>query len=273
MRAMDRNSNSDSRSSSTGAGEGRGSLSRAEAEAPLRTIKEAANHTRATTRSNVPPHDKYGNLLGPGRGDSFTVEPQPGSKPDGPVTDLGNGSYGVDVKSDPDSLEPPRVGIAQPGRPPAVIGPARFTVFAYSVKFVCGEQKSDCCGCTPVRPGRYSTEINIHNAGEKQTPVLKRMIPLVLAGTVVGREPNVKAPVTLEAIRLPAHTATMDDCCRILEMMLGAPPSGPTPLTIGILEILSLEELSVSAVYTASNSSECAPSIDVQQIATRLIVV
>jgi len=49
----------------------------------------------------------------------------------------------------------------------------------------------------------YSTEINIHNAGEKQTPVSKRVIPLVLAGMVVGREPNVKTPATLEAIRLP----------------------------------------------------------------------
>jgi hypothetical protein len=219
------------------------------------------------------PRDKYGNLLGPGRGDSFTVEPQPGSKPDGPVTDLGNGSYSVPVSSDPNSIDPPRVGIVQPGRPPVVVGPARVTVFAYSAKFVCGEQKDDCCGCAPVRPGRYSTEINIHNAGEKQTPVVKRIIPLVLAGSVVGREPNAKTPATLEAIHLPAHTATMDDCCRILEMTLGAPPAGPVPLTIGILEILSLEELSVTAVYTASNGHGCAPSIDVQQVTTRRIVI
>jgi hypothetical protein len=224
-------------------------------------------------RFTFTPRDKYGNLLGPGRGDSFTVEPQPGSTPDGPVTDLGNGSYTVDVSMDPNSLEPPRVGIVQPGRPPVVIGPARFTIFAYSVKFVCGEQKADCCGCTPVRPGHYSTEINIHNAGEKQTPVLKRVIPLVLAGAVVGREPNVKTPATLERLSLPAHTATMDDCCRILEMTLGAPPSGPTLLTIGILDILSLEELSVTAVYTASRGSDSAPSIDVQQVASRVIVI
>jgi hypothetical protein len=219
------------------------------------------------------PRDKYGNLLGPGRGDSFTLKPQPGSKPDGPVVDNGDGSYGVDVSNDPNSLGPPRVGIVQPGRPPAVIGPPRFTIFAYSVKFVCGEQKDDCCGCAPVRPGRYSTEINIHNAGDAQTPVLKRVIPLVLAGSVVGREPNVKGPATLQPLLLPAHSAMMDDCCRILEMTLGAAPSGPVPLTIGILEILSRDELSVTAVYTATNGRECAPSIDVQQVAKRVIVI
>jgi hypothetical protein len=125
-----------------------------------------------------------------------------------------------------------------------------------------------------VRPGRYATEINIHNAHENQAPVLKRVIPLVLAGVAAGREPNVKGPVSLEAIRLPGHSAMMDDCCRILEMTLGVPPAGPVPLTIGILEILSTVELSVTAVYTASGcGAESTPSIDVQQIATRLIVV
>lgn len=226
------------------------------------------------TQFTFTPRDKYGNHLGPGRGDSFTVEPQPGSTPEGPVTDLGNGSYGVVVHSDPNSLDPPRVGVVQPGRPPAVIGPARFTIFAYSVKFVCGEQKDECCGCAPVRPGRYATEIDIHNTFDKQAPVLKRVIPLVLAGAVAGREPNVKGPASLEAILLPAHSATMDDCCRILEMTFGAPPSGPVPLTIGILEVLSTVELSVTAVYTATGCGhDSTPSIDVQQVAARLIVI
>ena len=37
-----------------------------------------------------------------------------------------------------------------------------------------------------------------------------------------------------------------DDCCRIAELLLGAPPSGDTGLTIAILTIVV--ELSVSAV-------------------------
>lgn len=222
-------------------------------------------------RVTFTPRDRYGNLLGPGRGDSFTLEPRPGSHPAGPVTDLGNGAYQVDVYSDPDSLEPPGFGIVQPGRPPAVVTTPDFKLFVYSVKFVCGEQAGDCCGCAPVRPGRYATEINILNPEGKEAPVLKRVIPLVLAGTVSGREPRFKGASVSEVIRLPAHSATMDDCCRLLEMLLGAPPAGPVPLTIGILEIISTVQLSVTAVYTASDGSGGAPSIDVEQISPRLL--
>ncbi len=222
-------------------------------------------------RMTFTPRDKYGNLLGPGRSDGFTVEPQPGSTPSGPVTDLGNGSYQVDVYTEPGSIEPPRIGLAQPERPPAVIGPAQFRRFVYSVKFLCGEQNDDCCGCAPVRPGRYSTDINIHNCQEKEAPVVERVISLVLAGAVSGREPKFKEPATLERIRLPAHSATMHDCCRLLEGLLGAPPASPVPLSIGILEIVSTMELSVTAVYTVTDRSGSVPSIDVQQIGAKLL--
>jgi hypothetical protein len=227
----------------------------------------------ACYRLTFEPRDKYGNLLGPGRADGFTLRAQPGSTPSGPVTDLGNGSYEVDVCTDPGSLSPPQIGIVQPGRPPAVIAPLNFRQFLYSVKFICGEQKDDCRGCTPVRPGRYSTEINIHNYQGKEAPVLKRGIPLVLAGAAIGREPNFKALTTRELIRLPAHTATMDDCCRLQELLFGAPAAGPMPLTIGILEIVSTVELAVTAVYTASDCDGRGPSIDVQQIATKAITL
>jgi hypothetical protein len=46
---------------------------------------------------------------------------------------------------------------------------------------------------------------------------------------------------------------TTDDCCRIAELLLDAPPSGDTRLTIALLTVLSLVELSVSAVYTEYN--------------------
>jgi hypothetical protein len=124
-----------------------------------------------------------------------------------------------------------------------------------------------------VRPGRYSTEINIHNYHGKEASVLKRGIPTVLAGAAIGREPKFKAPATRELIRLPAHTATMDDCCRLQELLFGAPAGRPMPLTIGILEILSTVDLAVTAVYTASDFSGGTPSIDVQQIATKVITL
>ena len=227
----------------------------------------------ACYRLTFTPRDKYGNLLGPGRADGFTIQAQPGSTPSGTVTDLGNGSYQVDVCTDPGSLSPPQIGIAQPGRPPVIVGPVNFRLFLYSINFICGELKDDCCGCAPVRPGRYSTAINIHNYHPSEAPVLKRGIPLVLAGAAIAREPNFKGPATTEIIRLAAHSATMDDCCRLQQLLFGAPAAGPMPLTIGILEIVSTVDLAVTAVYTASDCDGGAPSIDVQQIAAKVLTV
>jgi hypothetical protein len=76
----------------------------------------------------------------------------------------------------------------------------------------------------------------------------------------------VARPRAADKIILPPHSATMDDCCRIAEMLFGAVPQWPIPLTVGFLEITSRKELSVTAVYTASNLSSGSLSIDVQQI-------
>jgi len=225
-------------------------------------------------RLTFTPRDRYGNLLGPGRTDGFTVQAQPGSRLSSGVTDLGNGSYQIDVCGDGTSLQPPQIGIVQPGRPPVIIGPPNFKLFVYTVKFVCGEQRDNDCGCAPVLPGRYATEINIHNWQNQTVLVQKRVIPLVLAGAVVGREPASRGPMGKpDLIRLPAHSATMDDCCRLLGMLLGATPSGPTSLNLGFLEIISSRQLSVTAVYTAGGGSARAPSIDLQQIEARILTI
>ena len=65
----------------------------------------------------------------------------------------------------------------------------------------------------------------------------------------------------------------MDDCCRIAELLLGAPPSGETGLTIAILTIVSLVELSVSAVYTANPVNADGISIDVEYILPRRLAL
>ena len=225
-------------------------------------------------RVTFTPRDRYGNLLGPGRLDAFTAEPVPGSQPTGPVTDVGGGAYQVDVRVDPGSLGPPQVGIAQPGRPAVVVGASDFKLFIYGVKFVCGVQP-DCgdCGCAPVRPGSYSTEINILNPTAKEVPVLTRPVPVVTAGAASGREPRFNGPGKPSVMKLPAHGASMSDCCRILELVLGAAPAGPVPLTIGFLEIVSTVELDVTAVYTASGGAGSTPSISVNRIAGRPLTV
>jgi hypothetical protein len=141
------------------------------------------------------------------------------------------------------------------------------------VKFVCGVQ-SDCgCDCASVRPGSYATEINIYNHNSKPADIRKRVVPVVLAGAVAGREPRVVSARVEDKIVLPPHSATMDDCFRISELLLGAPTQGPMPPTIGFLEIVSPVELSVTAVYTASGPDGKTVSIDVEQIVPKVVLV
>jgi hypothetical protein len=73
----------------------------------------------------------------------------------------------------------------------------------------------------------------------------------------------------VDKVVLPPRTATMDDCCRIGTLLVGGQPSAALPLTVGFLEIVSNQELAVSAVYTASDLKNGSLSIDVQQIQAR----
>lgn len=151
-------------------------------------------------------------------------------------------------------------------------------LFAYSAKIVCGKQTdSSCCCAAGVRPGVYATEVNIQNLNLVTAPVLKFVLPLINSGAVVAREPNVADPAAalrgrpVDVVKLPPLGATMDDCCRISELLLGAAPSGETPLTIAILTIVSQFELSVSVVYTANPLSGDGISIDVEYIPSRIL--
>jgi hypothetical protein len=141
--------------------------------------------------------------------------------------------------------------------------------FSYSVKFLCGEQPGCGCECSPVQPGRYATEINIHNFGRTEIVVRKRFIPVVLAGAPVGREPRVAGVRAEDRIILPPQTATMDDCCRIAELLFGGEAPSSVPLTIGFLEITSNGPLAVTAVYTTSGLTAGGVSIEVEQIAAQ----
>jgi hypothetical protein len=149
-------------------------------------------------------------------------------------------------------------------------------IFAYSVKVVCGKQTdAHCCCVAGVRPGVYSTEVNIQNINLVTASVGKLVLPLINSGAVIAREPKITDAAQfarqIESIKLPPLAATMDDCCRVVELLLGAAPSGETPLTVAILTIVSLVELSVSAVYTASPLSGDGVSIDVEYVPARLL--
>jgi len=142
--------------------------------------------------------------------------------------------------------------------------------YTYAVKFVCGTQAACDCGCGPVRPGTYATEINILNPHCKQATILKRVIPLVFAGAVVGREPALAEARSTEKMVLPSGAATMDDCCRIAELLYGGVPDSGMPPTIGFLEIISDVELQVTAVYTTTDSQGNGLSFEAETITGRL---
>ena len=92
------------------------------------------------------------------------------------------------------------------------------------------------------------------------------MLPVVFAGAAAGREPRFATRKASDRIVLQPHTATMDDCCRLSELLLGASSGSALPLTVGMLEIISNHPLSISVVYTVSDPKSGAVSIEVEQI-------
>jgi len=156
----------------------------------------------------------------------------------------------------------------------AAAKPTRITVpackYTYGVKFLCGTQSDCACACGPVRPGTYATEINILNPKCKEALITKRVVPLVFAGSVNGREPATVEARATDRIVLPPGAATMDDCCRIAKLLYGGVPEAPMPLTVGFLEIISDQPLHVTAVYTASDPKGNGLSVEVVPVPFQL---
>jgi hypothetical protein len=127
---------------------------------------------------------------------------------------------------------------------------------------VCGEQRRDD-RCTTLLPGLYATAVTLHNIGCQDARIHKLFIPVVIGEEQLGREPRVAEPRAKDEIALPPGMVTMDDCCRINELLFGNPNAGQH--VFGVLEIRSDVELVVEATYTAATRSGIA-SIDVRRI-------
>lgn len=220
-------------------------------------------------RATITPRDRYGNYLGPGRASSFELSAKTGSALTSGVTDNGDGSYSVELCWDADSGSSPGVIVTQPDRPPVAVPlpvPEGLQRYVYAVKFLCGVQAERECDCATLRPGKYATAINIHNPFDAETTIQKHVIPLVLAGAPAGREPHFITARASHRIVLPPHAATMDDCCRLAELLLGAAPGAGLPLTAGLLEIAGDRPINVTAVYTVTDPESGSISVDVEQI-------
>jgi hypothetical protein len=134
--------------------------------------------------------------------------------------------------------------------------------YIYSVQVVCGFQSEDD-RCVTVLPGRYATAVTLHNIGCERAKVRKSFIPVMVEREAFGREPEFAKPRAEDEIVLPPGTATMDDCCRINELLFGDP--GANQQVFGVLEIRSDVELVVEAAYTAG-FREGVSSIDVHRV-------
>jgi hypothetical protein len=136
--------------------------------------------------------------------------------------------------------------------------------FVYNVKFICGIQKNpfenDCTAI--LSKGIYSTEINILNFGFRKIVIAKAFYPLVVKNQSIAIEPKFSRFVNVERVELPPLSATMDDCCKLAEMI----KVKDEHLKIGFLEIVSPVELEVVAVYTVTNLEQDDPNINVVQI-------
>lgn len=143
--------------------------------------------------------------------------------------------------------------------------------FVYNVKFICGIQKrpfdNDCSSI--ISKGIYSTEINILNFGFKPIVIAKAFIPLVIKNESIAIEPKFSRLVNVERVELPPVSATMDDCCKLAEMI----KVKDEQLKIGFLEIVSPVELEVVAVYTVTNLEQDHPDVEVVPILAKRLAL
>lgn len=140
--------------------------------------------------------------------------------------------------------------------------------FIYVARFVCGQVDPCDCGCLPLASGSYATAILIHNCSLKTVEVVKRFVPVVIAGTAIAREPNTAAPRAEDRLILPPQAATMDDCCAIVERLLGWEGGGSHPVFAGVVEITASADVAVSTVYTTRGLKLHGASIAVERIAS-----
>ena len=98
---------------------------------PARTgIVTSVVRTRPDGRRDVQivltPRDRFGNVVGPGRGDSLGPSGHTGTTLTGPLVDNGDGTYTTPGIWDASTGQPPGVVFTQPDRPPTVLPDPEF---------------------------------------------------------------------------------------------------------------------------------------------------
>lgn len=217
------------------------------------------------------PQDHYGNLVGPGAGDDFEVDPLPGCTLVGGIVDHGDGRYSQEIDCDPDDPGVPGITVGQPERTPVVVAPqtSERVSYAYPAPLACGRVSGECCECTPLVPGRYATALTIHNPSARPVKVALHVAPTTLAGATAGRWPASVPFRAEDRIVLEPATVTTVDCCSVAKLLLGAEAPPDSPTTYGLMLIESSARLDVTATFTSVGREGTSPSIDVEHIEGR----
>ena len=120
----------------------------------------------------------------------------------------------------------------------------------YPVKFTCGimYQKNAFYQTRPfggaLNPGRYTTSINIQNPSKEAVKITKAVL-------LAPREPDSGTASTTVVLNLPGRSATSADCPDIYSI-ISMPTSTQTYIE-GFLDVVSKNDLYVSAIYTGQN--------------------
>ena len=222
-------------------------------------------------RVTFTPQDRYGNLVGPGAGDNFEVEPLPGCTAVGGLVDLGDGRYAQEIDCDPDSEFVPGITIAQPDRTPVTVAPGTVErkFYSYTAPLACGTISGECCECNSLVPGRYATAITIFNPSDKAVKIGLHVAPTTLAGATAGRWPDSVPFRAEDKIVLEPRKTTTIDCCTVAKLLLGGQTPADALATYGIVLIEASALLDVCATFTSVGANGTSPSIDVEFIRPR----
>jgi hypothetical protein len=145
--------------------------------------------------------------------------------------------------------------------------------YVYNVKFLWGLQKTPFVEyCTKeishnavLARGIYYTEVNIFNYhDDTEARIYKYYVQLVKENEVIGFEPQQQKAMSLlkAPLVLKPNSATGDDSCGLGKIL-----KVRNLFNVGFLKIISDIPLSVTAVYTISDSQDSPVSIAVEQIA------
>lgn len=214
------------------------------------------------------PQDRYGNLVGPGNADEMDVTPLPGCRAVGALVDVGDGRYEQKLDCDPDAEHGPGIVVTQPERDPIVLVPPtrKRTSYRYAIQFHCGLPGACHCHCSSLAPGRYATSVSLFNGGETSALVQLSVVPTTLAGAETGHWPDAGHLEARDRTEIGSLETSVVNCCTLAELMLGAPPPGPSPEIMATVLVESEEPLHVTATYTMVSEEGQGASIDVELV-------